>query len=105
MDAERGGGGDVTWADPPPVRPGRKAWVLTEKQRKALRRKPGVWALVRTARSRHVKRGDLLARHPDGFDFTIRTTAMPDGETYEVGIYARFGDSSARARLDGDDDE
>ena len=103
MDAERGGGGDVTWANPPPVRPGRKAWVLTEKQRRALQRKPGEWALVRTTRSRHVKRGDLLARHPYGFDFTIRTTAMPDGKTYEVGIYARFGDSSARARLDGDD--
>lgn len=97
--------GEAVFVDPPPVKPGRKAWVLDEEQRRKLRRRPGRWALVRTTRSRHIKRRDLLARHPDEFDFTIRTTRMPDGKTYEVGIYARFGDSSPRGRLDGDGGE
>lgn len=91
--------GDVTWTDPPPVRPGRKAWVLDERQERALRNKPGEWALVRTTRSRHVKRRQLIARHPDGFDFAVRTTYV--GKVAEVGIYARYDNLEGN----GDSDE
>jgi hypothetical protein len=80
---------EVTWAEPPPVRHGRPPWTLTEKQQRALKRKPGRWALVRTTRSKRLAPQDLRLRHDAGFDFTVRGTSVPGGKV-EYAIYAKW---------------
>ena len=45
--------------------------------------------MVRTTRSKRLSPQDLRLRHPKGFDFTTRSTSMPNGKVEHV-IYAKW---------------